>query len=121
MGDDMKNAALFDALLLAFHFLSIAAIGFCITLRLLRMPKKQNFLMVIPIFDETSGTEILYAQHLRLLHLGEGHRGKVVALDMGLSEQNHKCIDLFCRSTEGLYLTTPSELPTLLSTITKDS
>lgn len=111
---------IFNALLWIFLYLGIAAMGYLLMLRLLRHHRDVPFTVVLPMQGSRAETEALYAEHLRLLLSGEGKKGRVVALDLGLPEKEKDICIAFCRSTEGLIYATPETLPALLTTIQKE-
>ena len=115
------QTAVWGAMLLIVHFLGILACGYWLMLRLLRARREEPFAVILPLCGTDSAAQRLYAQHLRLQLTGEDRQGNVIALDLGLSEQQREECVQFCRCTKNVYYCTPDKLAAMLEKIQKDT
>lgn len=113
--------AVWGALLLTVHFIGILAFGFWLMLRLLRTGRKNAFAVIVPLREPDNAVERVYAQHLRLILTGELQRGCVIALDLGLDEEQKRACRQFCRSLRNTYYCAPEELSALLLKLQKET
>ena len=120
MGETVMTDEICKALLWILIFFGMAAIGYCGMLRLLRSDRKKPFFVVIPLTDASGAVEQLYAEHLRRQLLGDSGQCGIVALDLGLSENEKRKCAQFCSSTQGMHLCTPQEFLTLVQTTQKE-
>lgn len=105
---------IWGALLLVVNFLGIAAIGYWLTLRLLRLRKSDRFAVILPLTNARGAADSVYAIYLRLQWSQIGGHGAVIALDAGLPASETDEIARFCRTLKNVYFCTPEELAGVL-------
>lgn len=101
-------------LLLIVNFLGIAAIGYWLTLRLLRVRKDDRFAVVLPLRRASGAADKVYAMYLRVQWTHAGGQGAVIALDAGLPEPARDEVARFCRTLNNVYFCSPEELADVL-------
>jgi len=108
------------ALLLIVNFLGVAAIGYWLVLRLLRVRKGDAFAVILPLSRASDATDKVYAMHLRLQWTHAGARGAVIALDVGLSASGRVEVERFCRTLKNVYFCAPDDLAGILKKIQEE-
>ncbi|MBR5618795.1 MAG: hypothetical protein IKW76_03580 [Clostridia bacterium] len=101
---------IWGVLLPVINFLGIAAIGYWLTLRLLRVRKDTRFAVILPLTCARTASDSVYAMHLRLQWTHAGGQGVVIALDAGLSAPDRDEVERFCRTLKNVIFCTPEEL-----------
>ena len=110
-----------SALLLIGNFLGVAAIGYWLTLRLLRVRKGQRFAVILPLTCVESATDSVYAAALRLQWTHGNGQGVVIALDAGLSASARDEVERFCRTLKNAVFCTPEELADVLKKLQEET
>lgn len=109
-----------SALLLVMQFLGVAAIGYWLTLRLLRVRRGDRFAVVLPLERAGDAADSVYAMYLRLQWTHAGGQGAVIALDAGLPASSRDEVARFCRTLRNVYFCTPDELAGILKKIQEE-
>lgn len=109
------------ALLLIVNFLGVAAIGYWLTLRLLRMRRDARFAVILPLTGARGATDSVYAMHLRLQWTQMGGRGVVIALDAGLPASEKDEVERFCRTMKDVIFCSPEELAGVLKKLQEET
>lgn len=105
---------IWGALLLVVNFLGVAAIGYYLMLRLLRVRRGERFAVILPIGRASDAADRVYAMYLRIQWTHAGGQGAVIALDAGLSDPEKEELARFCRTMKNVYFCTPDELADVL-------
>ena len=105
---------IWGALLLVVNFLGIAAIGYWLTLRLLRLRKGERFAVILPLTNARTAADSIYAMHLRVQWTHARGQGVVIALDAGLPAPEKDEVARFCRTLKNVFFCTPEELAGIL-------
>ena len=101
-------------LLLIVNFLGVAAIGYWLLLRLLRVKKDDRFAVILPLDRAGDASDRVYAMYLRVQWTHAGGRGSVIALDAGLPAAARDDVARFCRTMKDVYFCAPEELADVL-------
>ncbi len=110
-----------SALLATVNFLGIAAIGYWLTLRLLRLRREERFAVILPLTQAKTAADSVYAMHLRLQWTHAGGQGVVIVLDAGLPAPERDEIARFCRTLKNVYFCTPEELAGILKKLQEET
>ncbi len=95
----------------AFIFIGMTATVFMIIIHILKTNAGGEYIIAIPVFegDDDIGS-VLYSAHMRLALLGDICRGRVIAVDMGMSEaQKNVCLGIM-KECGNMHLCMPQEL-----------
>lgn len=100
-----------------FMLIGIAAAVYYISIRLL-FPRASAYYTVVITADSKSENvaQLIYGAYLRLDLLGDSACARVIAVDMGMSENERISCENFCKECIGVYLCKPEELAGLLKT-----
>ena len=109
--------AICGALILIGNFLGIAAIGYWLTLRLLRVRRGDRFAVILPLDRASGATDRIYATALRLQLTLAGGQGAEIALDAGLPAPAKDEVARFCRTLKNVYFCSPDELADVLKKV----
>lgn len=95
----------------AFVFIGVISSAYIIILYVFKTGNNGRFIIAVPAYadDEDIGT-LLYSAHMRRALFGDCCRGKIIVLDLGMSEaQKTLCLDIMnkCGNME---LLSPDEL-----------
>jgi hypothetical protein len=112
---------IWGALLLVVNFLGVAAIGYWLTLRLLRMRRDERFAVILPLTSARGAADSVYAMYLRLQWTQMGGRGVVIALDAGLPASEKDAVARFCRTLKNVIFCTPEELADVLKKLQEET
>lgn len=109
-----------NGLMLAIFTLGIFALIYELMLLALRPSRNEKYTVVVYIDSYTADIcDKLYAHLMRIDLRGEGGNAFVVAVDMGMSENEKiKCRE-FCTETKNIFLCEPSELTALIERLQK--
>ena len=111
---------IWGALLLVVNFLGVAAIGYYLMLRLLRVRRGERFAVILPIGRASDAADRVYAMYLRIQWTHAGGQGAVIALDAGLPASSRDEVARFCRTLRNVYFCTPDELAGILKKIQEE-
>ena len=112
---------IWSALLLVVNFLGVAAIGYWLTLRLLRLRRDERFAVILPLTCAKNAVDSVYAMHLRLQWTHTGGQGIVIALDAGIPASEKDEAERFCRTLKNVYFCTPEELAGILKKLQEET
>lgn len=112
---------IWGALLPVFNFLGVAAIGYWLTLRLLRLRKGERFAVILPLTRAKSAVDSVYAAHLRLQWSQTGGQGVLIALDAGLPAPEKDEVARFCRTLKNVVFCTPEELAGIIKQLQEET
>ncbi len=101
-------------------FFGLIALAYYIILRILR-PKKGGKYAVLIAADEGSAdvADRLCSEFMRLELLGELSNGCVVAIDCGMTNEERRRCEEFCRETKNVFVCCPDELEPLTEKLLK--
>ncbi len=109
-----------NGLLLAFFVLGVFSLVYELMMLALRPSKNERYAVVVYIDSYTPDIcDRLYAHLMRNDLRGESGNAFVVAVDMGMSENDKRKCREFCTETKNLYLCEPSELCELIERLQK--
>ena len=93
------SEAIFGAVFLLLVFIGTITIAYAIMFKLLVPKRKYDYYIVLP-----SNTKAVYAAKTKIDLLGDSGYGKVIVVDMGMTQaQKLSCLNI-CRQTNGIYL-----------------
>ncbi len=102
-------------------FMGLVALGYYIILRILR-PKKGGSYSLVIAADSNSGDieDRICSEFMRMEILGECARGSIITLDIGMTAEQRRRCEEFCRETKGVFVCSPDKLSELIKTIQTD-
>jgi len=107
--------AFFGAVFVGLILLGVLAVAYAIMFKMLMPKEKFEYYIVIP--SAHCGTEITaaaYSARTKLNLMGDGEKGKVFILDMGMSEaEKLSCLNV-CRKSNGIFCVTAEEIEEIL-------
>lgn len=99
----------------AFVFIGVLSTAYII-MQILKTDARGRYVVIIPakVSDEDIGT-ILYGAHMRMSLLGDCCYGKIVILDMGMSDKQIELCDTIMKECGNMELCKPYEVLPLLT------
>ena len=95
----------------AFIFIGMTAVVFMIIIHIFKTSAGGEYIIAIPVteHDDDIGS-VLYSAHMRLAVLGDICRGRVIAVDLGMSEaQKNVCMGIM-KECGNMQICKPQEL-----------
>ena len=101
-------------------FLGLVALAYYIILRILRPKKSGKYIVLISADGSSSdAADRLCSEYMRLELLGEQLKGSVVVLDGGMTYEERRRCEEFCRISNNVYVCSPCELLPLTEELLK--